>query len=60
MRNGIYVLSRDKNNVITTQYCESWFKLIQFLDMTKDQEIFCTMSLQEWCKKLKEWRKENA
>lgn len=60
MRNGIYVLLRDKNNIITTQYCESWFNLIQFLDMTKDQEIFCTMSLQEWCLKLKEWRKEYA
>lgn len=60
MSYGIYVLSRDKNNIITTQYCSSWQKLSAFLEIVQDQEIFCTMNLQEWYKKLKEWRKEDA
>lgn len=60
MQNGIYVLSRDENNKITTEFCESWFKLIQFLDMSKEQEIYCTISFNEWYMKLKEWSKKNA
>lgn len=59
MNNGIYVICRNDDTLIT-DYCESWFDLIRFIEKYQGYELYCTMIFSEWYNKLKEWRSDNG
>lgn len=59
MNTGIFVICRDDSKIITA-HCESWFKLIQFIEKYQGMELYCTISPEDWFSKLYEWRNKQC